>query len=549
MDLNHQNGPDSEDGQDNRNEVRQQDNPYGNYIPDEIPVPYGKDREENNANRAWNGERPLGQNNAYRIYGPQGQAYMPEKKKGNTVKILVAAACAAVAIFTVIGIGIIYFRSTPAYRLGRGFLNLGKEMEQSKNPLAEKIGLQDMMLMMAEEGGHVGSRINFTTEGLLGTTVGIDTEYYKDMQNKELSADTSISVMNYEFAHLNIYADEEALCFSIPELFMENLYIDNEDVVSQYNRSFLAELTGVSDANDFSLDFFADGREGLSLREWKSLDKFSERYAEDIEACRDKLVMEKAGKGVYRIVYPAREMDRLLQNLAGSYASVYEPSGEAQWWRECESLIGSDISVLFEIDRQNHIESISLEEPVVMMDGTVTVTASVHFLGTGRSIDKTQGEITVEGRDGAERTVRFQTLQTPSEDRYRLDMDVELTEEEDSTLRVKYVTNSDAVRDEFDMSFSVWDDTEDMELVVEGSIDDIVRGRSLELDLEKITFNEDGEELFKITGELLAEPLEDKITSTVTKEKAFFQMTEDDWLEILGAIDKEYGGLLNYLWY
>lgn len=70
-----------------------------------------------------------------------------------------------------------------------------------------------------------------------------------------MSADTSLSVMNYEFAHLNLYADEEALCFSIPELFLENMYIENEDVVSQYNSSIWTDVTGYSDMEDFSFDF------------------------------------------------------------------------------------------------------------------------------------------------------------------------------------------------------------------------------------------------------------------------------------------------------
>lgn len=538
--MNNQNGPNDEESRDNQNEIRKQSAPYGDYIPDEIPIPYTKGREEYNTDQTQNAQQPFGQNNAYQIYGPQGQAYIPDRRNSATIKILIAVVCVMVVIFTVVGIGIAYFRSTPAYKISRGILNLSKEIEQSKNPLEEKIGLGDMILMMAEEGGHVDSRINFTMESLFGTTVGIDTEYYKDMQNKELSADTSVSVMNYDFAHLNIYADEEALCFSIPELFMENLYIDNEDVVSQYNKSFLAELTGISDADDFSLDFFADEKGGLSL--------LAERYAADLEACRDEMVMEKAGKGVYRMVYPAREMDRLLRHLADSSEGVYGLAGEDRWWKEYDSLIDSNISVLLEIDRQNRIESISFEEPVALMDGTASMTASLHFLGTGRSIDKMQGEITVEGKDGAERAIHFQILQTPAKDSYKIDMDVELMEEKDSMLRIKYVADSDAVRDEFDMSFSVWDDETDIEMIVEGSMDDIVKGRSLELDLTNAVFRMDGEELFKITGELLIEPLEDEITSTVRKEKAFFEMTENDWLNILYAIDREYGGLLNYLW-
>lgn len=521
-------------------------NPYGNYMPQEIPIPDTGSAKET-------GGSPYGQNNPYQpqnldpAYGPQ---YMPQKPKRNlTAKILIAVASAVVIVFAAVGIGMAYFRSTPAYRLGKAFQNLNEEMAQITNPLTEKIGIEDLALMMAEEGSHMSTQINFTSESMFGTTFGIDTEYYKDMEHKELSADTNINLMNYDFAHLNIYADEEAFCFSIPELFIENMYIDNENVMSQYNRSFLAEMSGISEAEDFSIDLFTDAEERLSLRDWQSMDGYAKLYAEDIEACREKMVMEKAEKGVYRIVCPGREMDRLLQDMMDNYEAVYEMAGEDEWWKEYDRLIDSDISMLFEINGQNHIESITFEEPVALLDGMASMDASLYFLGSMRSIDKMQGEINVAGEDGVERSVHLQILQTPSEDAYTFDMDIELTEDEDSLLRMKYVSNSDAARDEFDVSFSMWNDEEDIELALKGGLDDIVIGRSLDLELEEMTFNMDGEELFKITGDLMIEPFEGEVTSSVQKETAFFEMTEDDWYDILYEIDDAYGGILNYLWY
>lgn len=541
-------------------------NQNGNYLPSEIPIPDMKNTRNMDASNGQNAshqgeniETPYGQNNPYQGQGMQspygqnhqyqGPMYVPEKpKSGIAVKILIAAVCAVVVIFAAVGIGIAWFRSTPSYKLGRALLNLSREMEEIENPLEEKVGAEDIMLMMAEEGSHISTRMNFTSESLYGTTVGVDTECYKDVPNKELSADTSISMMNYEFAHLNIYADDEAFCFSIPELFIENMYIDNENVVGQYNRSFLAELTGAIDTEDFSINLFADEDERLSLREWQDMSSFTERYEEDIANLKDKLVLEKAEKGFYRIVYPAKEMDHLLKNIMDNYKALYEVAGEEEWWKEYDRLIDSDVSVLFEIDRQNRIDSIAFEAPVKMLDGTASMEASLHFLGDVRSIDKMQGELVVESGDGVERSVHFQVLHTPSEDAYGLNMDLELMEEKDSLLRMKMVSNSDAVRNEFDMNFSMWDDEEDVELILEGSLDDIVRGRSLELNLEEISFQMDGEEMFKITGDVSVEPLEGEVTSTVKKGTAFFEMTEDDWLDILYEISDEYGGFLDYLW-
>lgn len=550
---NNQSGDDSRSNQTEYGSLHGSNDPYGKYIPQEIPIP-DMNRGENSAYQVQNPNAPYGQNNAYSTqnteaaYGPAAQMYTQKQKKDSGVKILIAVAGVIAMIFVFVGIGMAYFKSTPVYKFSKAFLNLSKEIEQTKNPLVEKIGIGDLLLLTTEGNSHVSTQMNFTSEGLFGTTFGIDTDCYKDMDHKELSADTSISVMNYDFAHLNIYADDEDFCFSIPELFVENMYIHNENVVSQYNHSFLAELTGESDAEDFSLNFFADPEEKLSLREWQNLDAFSERFAEDIQACRDKLIMEKVEKGVYRIVYPEKEMDRLLQDMMENYEAIYEAVGEDPWWKEYDSLIDSDISILFEISGQNRIESITFERPVKMLDSMASMEASLYFMGGAGSIDKIQGEITAEGVDGTERAIHFQTVLTSSEDIYEFNMDAEFMEERDSQLRVKYTVDSDAVRDEFGMNFSVWNDEQDIEVILEGSLDDIVRGRSLELDLDELTFNMDGEALFKVTGEMLIEPFDGEVTSTVQKKHAFFEMTEDDWLDILYKIDDEYGGMLNYLW-
>lgn len=543
------------ENQDERENKTNQNDPYGNYIPSEIPIPDIKGSQQNDPYQSRDQAHPYGRNisrqtgNTDPVYGSQGQQYLPHIQKKNTfVKILIAVASVIVVIFTIVGIGTVYVRNTAAYKLGKGFQNLGRELARMRDPLMDKLGMEDILLMMTEDGSHVDTMINFTADSLYGTTIGIDTESYKDVPNKKMSADTSISVMNYDFAHLNIYADDESFCFSVPELFLEDMYIDNENVVSQYNRSFLAELTGTIDAEEFSIDLFADADDRLSIREWKDADTFAERYAADFQACREKMVMEKAEKGFYRVVFPARETDHLLQDMMKTYDSVYEMTGEKQWWKEYDRLIDSDVSVLFEIDKSNHIKSISLENPVDMMDGTASLETSIHFLGDKRSIDRIQGEISVQGEDDVKRAIHYQIIQTVAENTYKLDMDAELMEEADSVLRVKYVANSDAARDEFDMNFSVWDDEEDVELILEGNLDDIVKGRSLRLDLENVSFHMDGEELFKITGGIMIEPLEEEVVGSVKKGTAFFDMTEDDWLDILYEIDKAYGGLLNYLW-
>lgn len=484
-------------------------------------------------------------------YTVSAQPYGQRPKKDNTAKILTAAACFGALIFIVAGAGLAYFRNTPSYKIGRGLQNLAKEISQSRNPLAEKTGIEELMLMMAEEGSHLDTRINLTSDSLPSgaNTIGIDTDCSRDVQVQVMSAETSLSVMNYEFAHLDFYTDNEDFCFSVPELFLEDMYIENENVISQYNGSFLAGLTGPSDAEDFSLDFFP-GKERFSQQEWRDTGALMERFASDFEACRNGMIMEKADKGVYRVVLPAEETDRLLQNIMEYYESIYQPGALKERSKEYESLIYSDISILFEINGKNRIENVRLEEPVQVLDGAASISGALSFMGDTRSIDRVEGMLTTEreSAEGKEPVLSFQFVQTPSEDRYESELYAEVLDGEDILVEMKYTVDNDAAQDKISRRLSVCDEEENLEITLEGSLDDIVRGESLAFDLDEMTFQWNGRELFRLTGDISIEPLEGEVARRVQKETAFFGMTEKDWWDIVRRIDDEYGGLLQYLW-
>lgn len=573
-------------------------NNFGDYIPQEIPIP-GVEQQANNPyagqqtndpyagqqindpyagqqvndpyagqqtnnpyagqqmNNPYTGQRTEspygGQGNPYSgqpvPYSGQVRPYVPQaQKKGTAAKIVIGVACVLVLIVALLVGGMVYLRSTPAYKISRGFLNLGKEMDQTQNRLVEKIGMNELLLMMQEEGSHVDSSLNFATElPLLGsTTLGIDTDFYKDMQAKELNVDTTLSLMNMDFAHLNIYADEENFCFSLPELFLENMYIENEHVVSQYNNSILALLGSPSSMEDFSIDLFADADDKIRPQEWRDLDKIWEKFEGDLTACKEGMMIGKVEKGLYRVTLPQKESDRLLKDLMDSYAEISDALEMQDLWKDYKNLLCSDISLLFEING-SRIDSIMLEEPVSLWDNTASIGGELFFLGEARSIDKVQGKVTIEGVDGKTREVIGQIEQASDSDTYQMDMDIKYSEEEESG-KIKFVMNCDADRDEFDMTLSMKDSADDMEIALEGRLDDIVKGESLEISLDQLTFSTDAEEAYRISGNIAIEPLQDRIKATVKPDTAFFEMSLDDWEEIIDKLDDEYGSILNSLW-
>lgn len=539
-------------------EGNNQNNPYGQQLQNN---PYGQPQNDPYGQQAQNNPYGQPQNDPYGNYqygpynsqsnmnGQQFQPYNPQGQKKGAAKIVIAAACVCVVMIAGAVGALAYFRSTPAYKISKGFQNIGKEIDQIRNPMVEKIGSDDLLLMMEEDGYHMDTKLDFTMDlPMMGdTTLGIDTDFYKDMQAKELNADTSLSMFNYDFAHLNIYANDEVFCFSVPELFMEDMYIDNENVVSQFNDSILADFSSISDAEEFSIDFFPDKDERITMRDWKSFSTAFEKTESDLAACKDAMTLEKVEKGLYRVTFPQKEMNRLVKNYMQEYSEFYEMTGDVDYFDDYDNWITSDVSILFEISSGNRIESIMLEEPVNMLDGDAAVTGEIFFIGENRSIDKIQGKISVDGVDGETREIICQVVQDVADDDYQVNVDVKYSDGY-SDGRIKYVMDCDAVNDKFEMTLSVKDDIDSLGVVLEGGWDDIVKGERVKFELDKLTFSMDDEELFKVRGDIEIEPIKDKIEPSVEPKTAFFEMTMSDWEDIIYELDNEYGSLLDALW-
>lgn len=536
-------------------------NRIGSYIPQEIPIPDVKGNGQQIQNGPYQNDPP--QHNPYQHNPYQNNSYQhnphqhnPYQAVGGTGKrrssgTIIGVICAIALLVVIITGAAVYYRSTPEYRISRGLRNLAGEIAGVKNPLLEKTGLAEIAERMQDVGGHVKSSVNLSAEmPLVGTTtLGIDTDYYKDMDAKKMSADTSFSVMNYEFAHLAIFADEDRFCFSVPELFLENMYIDNENVVSQYNESVFGTGGYASDLEDFSINLFDRNSQNKAVFDiLRSLDTLGKRLAADVDACRKGMEIGKAGKGLYRMRIPGKETNSLLKNFAGIYEDVYGLQDEIKLLNDHDEVVGSDIILLFEIDRYNRIESIALEEPVTMLDGTCRIDGTILFLGENRSIDRIQGKLTEEIVHGTTGDVIFQLQFAPEQDDYGVELEVRAASEDTTIGKIKYILNCDAEEDTFDLTLAWQDNMEDIDVAIEGSVDHIVHGRNMEVDIEKAVISMNGEEVCRASGDIVVEPLQAGVRENVKADTAFFEMTWMQWADVIDKIDKAYGSLLNSLW-
>lgn len=500
------------------------------------------------------------QNQNRNTFGPSVQPYLPPKNHKRTA-LIVALCVAAVVLASILGGWFTYVHSA-AYKIQKGFLNLMREAEEIKNPLVEKVGADEIRRMVVEEGSHLDTRLNVTlgdffVGSMLGdVTLGVDTDCEVDRQEKEMAASTSVSVMNYELASLELYGDREKLCFSIPELYMEDVYIENENVQRQYNRSLWAVVFGEAEGDDFSIDLFPDA--WLFGEEEGAGKAFFNEYADEIAECRRHMTMEKAGKNLYRVSFEGLYFNELVRQVLYDYVDFTRLGREdAMGLLSYFDIIGNDeISLLLEINSANRIESIQLETVRFRGDGRMELSGDIYFLGERRSIEKMQGKLEIKRElqeEKRETEIFWQTMQSLELDDYQMESDIKcsFTENgEKQNLRLGCELECDGRKNSFDGEFSVKEAGDDFEIVMQasGGFSHITKGESFDLELDELLLSADDEELVLVRGDIGLSPLKRRVRQNVKAKTAFFEMSEQEWNSILDRVYRDYENLLEAMY-
>ncbi len=496
------------------------------------------------------------QNQNRNTFGPPAQLYLPPKNHKRTALIIILCV-AAVVLASVLG-GWIYHTHSAAYKIEKGFLNLMREAEEMKNPLAEKIGADQIRRMFVEEGAHLDTKMNVTTDTFLGqVTLGVDTDCEVDRREKEMAASTSVSVMNYELATLEFYGDEENFCFSLPELYLENVYIENENVLDQYNHSMWAQFFGKAEGDDFSIDLFPDAwifgdEEGVGRA-------FLKEYANEIAECRRHMTMEKAGKDLYRVSFDELYFNELVRQFLYDYVDFSKVGREDAMGilSYFDVVSGADeISFILEINGANRIESIRVEEPLSLCDGRIRIDGDIYFLGGKRSIEKMQGMLTVKSGQQEERReteMVWQTTQSLELDDYRMESDIKcgITENgETRNVRLGCELECDGRKNSFDGEVTLKDVEDDFELAwqASGGFSHITKGESFDMEIDELTFSVEDEELWLVRGDVGLSPLKRRVRQNVKAKTAFFELSEREWDKIIEKVYRDYEYLLESMY-
>lgn len=487
-------------------------------------------------------------------FGPPEQLYLPPKN--HKKKALIIILCVGAVILSMILGGWFYHIQSPRYKISRGLLNLAREAKALENPISKKIGADEIGWMLATKGVQADTKLNVTFDSFLGEfTLGVDTDYAKDSAAKEMSAFTTLSIMNYEFGHVEMYGDDEKLCFSVPELFLENMYIENENVTGQYNRSVWADWFGYVENDEVSIDLFPDlwfmaDEEGAGKA-------FLKRYAAELENCRRHMTIEKAGQGLYRVSFDELYFNELVRQVLYDYVEFTtigreETMGILSYFNVIS--VADEVSFLFEIDNRNRIESIRVEEPLPLCQGKLSLYGDIYFLGEERSIERMQGKIHVKKdleTQTQESEIVWQAVQSLELENYRMEADVKCSFTQDGekrNVRVSGDLECDGRNNSFESGLSVKTADEELDLTMEGGLSHITQGSSFNLELDELLLSENGEDLLKVKGDIRLSPLTKRVQQNVKPRTAFFEMTDREWNVIGEKLYREYGYLLEYLY-
>lgn len=488
------------------------------------------------------------------IFGPPAQLYLPPKNHKRKAFIVTLCVCALI-LFAALG-GWFYHIQSPGYKIGRGLLNLAREAKELQNPLFDKIGADEVGRMSATQGVQANTKLNVTFNSFLGElTLGVDTDCARDSVAKEMSASTTLSIMNYEFGHVELYGDDEDLCFSVPELFLEDMYIENENVSGQYNRSMWADLFGYAEGAEISIDLFPDL--WFMMNEEGAGKAFLERYATELDNCRRHMTIEKAGQGLYRVSFDELYFNEFVRQVLYDYVDFTsigreEAMGILSYFDVVS--VADEVSFLFEINGRNRIESIRVEEPLPLCQGKLSVYGEVYFLGEGRSIEKMQGKVNVKKdleTQTQESEIIWQTVQSLELENYRMEADVKCSFTQDGekqNVRIGGELECDGRNNSFGAEVSLKMPDDEIDLTMEGGLSHITKGSSFNLELDEFLLNENGEDLVKVKGDIRLSPLSRRVQQNVKPKTAFFELTDREWNVIGEKLYREYGYLLEYLY-
>lgn len=174
-------------------------------------------------------------------------------------KRIVGVAVAAVLLVAVAVAGVCFARARmPQWRLTKGLVNLGKELSQYYNPVLAEAELDQLWQKLQNGATHTVAEMDVSLPGKEVSTLGLKLDKSTDRENRLLKTVGEINMFGKDGLDLEVAMDGEQWYLTLPVLSSKAFKLDADSLVSGFNDSLLAKITGWSIPEDYLEFIFGD---------------------------------------------------------------------------------------------------------------------------------------------------------------------------------------------------------------------------------------------------------------------------------------------------
>lgn len=170
------------------------------------------------------------------------------------IVIVVAAVSAA---------GVFYLWKRPQLRITQGLLNLTQELAQYENPVLAQAGIDTIWRKMKTGATHSVADVEVTLPEKDNNLLGLKLDKSIDKEQQLLKTTSEISLLEKEILELEVAMEGDDLYVSLPGLSSKAFRMDADRIVSGFNTSLLAKLTGWEISEDYLQIIFGQMTEGM----------------------------------------------------------------------------------------------------------------------------------------------------------------------------------------------------------------------------------------------------------------------------------------------
>ena len=181
-----------------------------------------------------------------------------KKRSFRTPIIIIVFVMAAVS-----AAGVFYLWKRPQLRITQGLLNLTQELAQYENPVLAQAGIDTIWREMETGATHSVADVEVTLPEKDNNLLGLKLDKSIDKEQQLLKTIGKVSLFEKEILELEVAMEGNDLYVSLPGLSSKALLLDADQIVSGFNTSLLAKLTGWEISEDYLQIIFGQMTEGM----------------------------------------------------------------------------------------------------------------------------------------------------------------------------------------------------------------------------------------------------------------------------------------------